>query len=585
MNEQKQSFKTILILNAVIMLIYSSTVRWHIFMSTNRLLVVIAVYALMLIVLPFVAYKSKHVAQVVVSAYHTCRDSIRRTIHNWKKIVRVIIIFVLTALIDIVGVKMYEFVTKQTVNLMIIYLVIGLSYLAVTVFLLRKELAQKPEKLFFCCSMIIGTTLIAASPNVNGLTWDDDTHYLRVESIANFADEAGYRADDLLMQDYAAVALEHAHYTSAERVTFDQQLNESFARRETGILRSDCGIYSICYIHEAAAVVLGRALHLPFTWIWSFAKFCNLLLYSCIVVLAMKKLQYGKIFAASMSLIPTMVYMAGNYSYDPWIAGFMMYGFCYFFHFLQNRDQKIKKKDIFLMLGAFILGILPKAIYFVIMFPLFLMPKMTFETKKEHRKYLFWLLMTGLFLAATFVVPMVFHGAGSGDTRGGTDVNSTAQIQYILANPGTFLSMMINFLGMYLSPLNAGEFTTKFAYFGDGFFARQLPIVLLFIVAILDRNGVKNKDFPVIFVTIISFLVTVFLVAMALYIMFTPVGYNTVLGCQYRYLIPLLFPLMYMIFPDVTKNKINKAWFNSVPMLLMSVIFLVNTMGLVANYY
>lgn len=585
MTEQKQSFKFIFILNLIIMLIYSSTVRWHVFMSNIRLIVVITVYLLMLVIFPLIAYKSKTVAHCIVQIKKNCIDWFKHCYEIRKKILIVILVYIAAAGIDLIGIKIYSAVTGQLVNLMIKYLVISLSYLGLTVFYLKNDLAKKPEKLFFCCAMIIGTTLIMASPNTNGMTWDDDTHYLRVEAIANFADEAGYKADDLMMQDYAAVALEHAHYTEADRAAFDQQLNESFAKRETGILRSDCGIYSICYLHEAAAVVLGRAIHLPFTWIWNFAKFCNLLLYAVIVALAIKKLRYGKIFAASMALIPTMMYMSGNYSYDPWIAGFMMYGFCYFFSFLQDREKKMTKKDMILMLGSFVLGVLPKAIYFVIMFPLFLIPKTSFNNKKEHQKYLLWLLLTGLFLASTFLLPMVMHGAGSGDSRGGAGVDSAGQISYIMANPGTFLSMMVRFLSTYLYVGNAAEFTTNFAYFGEGFFARQLPIVILILTAVLDRNGIRNKNIWIVLVTVISFLATVFLVATALYISFTPVGHDTVLGCQYRYLIPLLFPLLYMIFPDITSNKMNKSLFNSVPMLLMSVVFLVNTMVLAANLY
>jgi len=145
--------------------------------------------------------------------------------------------------------------------------------------------------------------------------------------------------------------------------------------------------------------------------------------------------------------------------------------------------------------------------------------------------------------------------------------------------------MMVRFLSTYLYVGNAAEFTTNFAYFGEGFFARQLPIVILILTAVLDRNGIRNKNIWIVLVTVISFLATVFLVATALYISFTPVGHDTVLGCQYRYLIPLLFPLLYMIFPDITSNKMNKSLFNSVPMLLMSVVFLVNTMVLAANLY
>ena len=46
---------------------------------------------------------------------------------------------------------------------------------------------------------------------------------------------------------------------------------------------------------------------------------------------------------------------------------------------------------------------------------------------------------------------------------------------------------------------------------------------------------------------VISAFVTIAVVATALYIAFTPVGANSVAGCQWRYIVPVLFPLLYCL--------------------------------------
>ena len=583
--EKKKSFTIIFTLNFIIMSIYSMAIRWHFFINIAKLVCVIALYVIMLIILPLIAYKNEHISQYVISLYQSCVNCLKLAYSRRKKILIGFLVYVIATIIDVIGTKIAFSIIDQPVNEMITFLVVGITYLVITVFFLRKDLATKIEKLFFCCAIIIGSTLIMASPNISILTWDDGTHYSRTISLADFADEKGYAADDMVLYESIYTESEKDQYAKDYRIEYDKKVNESFAKREEGTLYRDFGIYSICYIPEASGIILGRAINLPFTWIIKLAKFFNLLFYSIVIYFAIRKLRFGKVLVATLALIPTIIYMASNFSYDPWVTCFMTYGFCSFFGFLQNREKRVSKKDMIFMLSAFVLGCIPKAIYFVIMFPLFLMPKTSFNSRKEYKEYLFWLLMSGLFLISTFLIPTLISGVGTGDQRGGTDVNSTGQIKFILTNPGTFLSVMINFLSEYLFIGNSSEFTVLFGWLGKGFIGRQATFIVCILVAILDREGIKSKNISMILVTVISFIANIFLIATVLYISYTPVGYYTINGCQYRYLLPILFPLLYVIFPDRIHNKLNKSLFNSIPLLFMSFIFLTNTMLLMSQYY
>ena len=560
-------------------------VRWHVFLSMRRLFCVILFYILMLIVFPLLAYLNKGIAHEIVGIYHNCIQRFKKLCDNRKQVLINILTFAIVTVFDVVGILLYKVITGNNVNTMITYLVLGITYLCTVFYLLKNDAIERPEKLFFCSAMIVGSILITASPRMNGLTWDDDTHYLRLEAITCFADEQGYAASDMMMQDYAQIALQHDHYSEAERVDYEKKLNLSYANGEIGSLSSALGIYSVCYVHEAAAVMIGRFFHLPFTWILCLAKFSNLFLYAFIGFLAIKKLKFGKILASCILLLPTVLFMASNFSYDPWLICFMMYGFCYFFSFLQNREKKMTKRDMILILGSFALGILPKAVYFIYMLPLFLIPAKSFCTKKEHHIFLRWLFITGLFLASTFVLPVLFGGMGSGDARGGAEVNASEQLRFIIQNPSLFISIIVRFLSNYLYIGNAPEYTTFLGYFGEGTVLRDLPIILIIFVAVLDKIGQKSKNLKIVLLSVISFFITVFIIATALYISFTPVGLDTVNGCQYRYLIPLLFPLLYMICPDGLNNKINKSLFNMIPIFLISSVFLINTMVLLAKIY
>jgi uncharacterized membrane protein len=52
--------------------------------------------------------------------------------------------------------------------------------------------------------------------------------------------------------------------------------------------------------------------------------------------------------------------------------------------------------------------------------------------------------------------------------------------------------------------------------------------------------------------------------ATALYISFTPVGHNTILGCQWRYIIPTLFPFLYAVGSPRVRHTIDKRVINGI---------------------
>ena len=63
------------------------------------------------------------------------------------------------------------------------------------------------------------------------------------------------------------------------------------------------------------------------------------------------------------------------------------------------------------------------------------MPVNKFKDKKQRKIYYAIIIGTAIFLMMTFLLPMLINSPGTGDSRGGSDVNSTEQIKYILSNP------------------------------------------------------------------------------------------------------------------------------------------------------
>jgi uncharacterized membrane protein len=73
--------------------------------------------------------------------------------------------------------------------------------------------------------------------------------------------------------------------------------------------------------------------------------------------------------------------------------------------------------------------------------------------------------------------------------------------------------------------------------------------------ALSQRVGVRSLMLFLLFGTIC-------LVATSLYVSYTPVGSRGISGCQPRYLIPLVFPIMMLLGSGKIRNHMNQALYN-----------------------
>lgn len=80
-------------------------------------------------------------------------------------------------------------------------------------------------------------------------------------------------------------------------------------------------------------------------------KFFNLLCYVLLIYFAIRRIRYGKVLLAAFGLLPTNLYMAANYSYDPWVIGWIVLAFAYYFEEIQNPDRPLQWKNVICMVG------------------------------------------------------------------------------------------------------------------------------------------------------------------------------------------------------------------------------------------
>lgn len=223
----------------------------------------------------------------------------------------------------------------------------------------------------------------------------------------------------------------------------------------------------------------------------------------------------GKIFCAAIALIPTNIFLTSNYAYDWWVTSWLCPAFAKLYGIMES-DEKISTFDFVKIVGIALEG-----------------------------------MSAGL---CTFVLPILYNvsaNVSAGDMRGGSDVNSTAQLIYIFSHPVRYIEVLFRFLWQYFSIDLIPSYTTHMSYYGIGRFGVAVMIIVI-VIAIIDneRKFACTVKSAIVYrsVTCVSCLLTVMAVATALYLDFTAVGSDTILGCQSRYLIPVLFPGLYCLF-------------------------------------
>jgi uncharacterized membrane protein len=257
--------------------------------------------------------------------------------------------------------------------------------------------------------------------------------------------------------------------------------------------------------------------------------------------------------------MPTPMLLATNYSYDYWIIAWLMLGTATYFSEMQKPDKKISGKSILIILFSMLMACLPKQTYVPMLLPLLFIKRSKFSTKRLHRIYILSVIILGIVILATLFL-MRMNSLMTGDNRGGEEVSGVGQIHYILTNPLGFIQTLLLFIKDYISYASMGHTLTFLAYLGTTS-ATSYAACFLVILAITDKaeGGLDFCTWSTRLLTWTGGLITIILIATTLYISFTPVGLNTVNGCQPRYLLPLIFPATYLIGSCKFENKMNRT--------------------------
>lgn len=496
---------------------------------------------------------------------------------NWKKGICIFTAdFIIGLVLERVLTYMAEGSITADLNTRKLFFSFTIIFLCSIIFCFHQILIQKVEVAVLLIILSIGSVYVTALPVSCGISWDDEMHFLSALKMSHILDGKMTQADWDVWVHYIDTAVEHKNYTQAEHDEWTKQLN---ADQKSGVCwpdeRISPTIQNWVYIPAAIGLAIGRALRLPYAMDFILGKWCNLLIYAFLVYWSIRKLKSKKMLAAVVSLLPPCMLMASSYSRDPWMIGFIMLGFSWFIGELQEKEKKINTWDIIVMVGSFVIGIAPKAVYVPLILICLFMPKEKFQSEKQCKRFRMIIIIVTILLIATFAVPFLLSNGGAWeDKRGGSDVDAIAQTAYILQEPLEYFKLLFRFLWDYSISEESRTFLTNMHYLGTAKYALVLD-VLLIVVTFTDCSNVdRNIKLPAKVVTLVMSFGSICLVATAMYIAFTPLKLNTILGCQHRYILQFLFPVLCVIGSIPIENKIQKDWYRGIVLGISSFVLL-----------
>ena len=225
-----------------------------------------------------------------------------------------------------------------------------------------------------------------------------------------------------------------------------------------------------------------------------------------------------------------------------------------------EKEKNVQFKDFAKICGSFFLGLGPKAIYFPFLLFFLYLSKEQFSTKKQKNMYRIAAIVVMLVIVSSFMVGFIVNGPGQGDKRGGGAVNSTEQVQFILQNPLEYTKILMTYLfGDYLRIENSAGYTNNLNELERSIFG-GVSMLLLLVSMHWDHPKKKLFNWKHRFFGTIVLFGTVCLVATALYISYTTVGLDTIVGCQYRYLLPILFPITFLLGYEKVANYLSNRF-------------------------
>lgn len=438
------------------------------------------------------------------------------------------------------------------------------SFLILLLFFYRKVIAGKLEYGFLMVILIVGILFCIIMPANTSNSWDEHIHFSKSYSLSFLDSNVKWTEAASLFARGKANFRENTYEERRKADKTIDGLNGLVDYDEQ--YQSPLMFAKVGYISQAFFLWIGRILKLPFHLVFILGRLGNLLIYAVCCFYAIRYAKKGKAIILVIALLPTSVFLATTYGYDPTSIGFSLLGCSVIVSELLDPGQKLSLKKAAVFTFSIILASLPKIVYCPLILLAFLLPRTKFRHRKQEKMFKLGIFIIFILILIAFILPSLFGKPLSGDPRGG-DTSVVRQVRLIVANPISYARILISNILSRLSDLLFGKsIISLYGYRGslNNNLYYLILALLLFAVFTDTKSEATNKSILLtqkIFILFIIITITA-LIWTSLYVRFTPVGSSVINGVQSRYFIPVLYLIALLFNTSKIKNEIsNKVYY------------------------
>lgn len=422
-------------------------------------------------------------------------------------------------------------------------------------FALRKTIGKKLEIGFLVVACTIGLSYAVVMPAATYISFDDTDHLARCF-------ELGYNHDGSMEEVLQRIRFAgwsvtqysgsngHSFNTVEDNTRYYQLLNDTSLVIEDEKPTRAGAFYDIAYITQALGLWSARIMGLPLQLQIVAGRLGNFLMYTLVCYFAIKMAKRYKAIFYVIALGPIALFTAGSYSADPTVNAFCLLGFSIFISELLTPDKPLMRSRAMVMLAAFVICAMPKAIYGILLGLPLLLPAGKFESSQQKRWFKIITLTAMLLVIASFALPVLLGTSEHSDVRiEGTSVSG--QIKFMLSHPitatGIFLKGILQnslehllYMQLWFPYLNAAGNTLYSA-------VRPAMNVMFFVLLLFVIFTDKPQSDGMVEINkrqrrgVLALLLSgILLVWASMYLSYTAVGSNVIYGVQGRYYIPLI---------------------------------------------
>lgn len=421
---------------------------------------------------------------------------------------------------------------------------------------------KKLENIFLILAFMFGLITILLLPPFQSP--DESSHFQRAYSVSRgqlyysvVDNERGLYIEDEL-SNYAK-SMERFNTSVDEKFSYGEvYFGQELGKAPTGTTHKFISTVStsfIAYIASSLGIIVSKifrfgVFHTSTSYIYSlyFARLFDLVLYIGLMYFAIKKTPILKKSMVTVGLLPMSIMLASSCSYDGLILGSACLIFAHIMSLLYET-KKINYKDIiFFVIFGFLLFFI-KYTYILLLTLLLFVPVDRFKNKKDKFIKIGMIFGFIFLLYVLFNIPNYINSIDGGSAGG--------QLKFILSNPFKyafilFKSMYLKF-GLQLSWILGGFGNLDTHFPGFIYFVMFIYLLVLFFFDASVKNNkisVKMKlwNFLVLFLIIAG-------IYTALYMIWNPVGSDTIEGVQGRYFLPIIIFTPLLVFGNKASKK------------------------------